>query len=307
MRWVVIGSSGYIGSALCQHLVELDCDVLAISRSATGPAGCAYVQLAEFSAQAFENIFQPGDRVVYAAGMSSAGACRKYPQRAEWLNSDLPSHLLAAADSAAVSSFLYLSSVKARSAPSGVIAGEGCGDPARDVYGLSKWQAEQNLLSLPVDCRLNIVRPAAVYGSRDTRHFPHQAKRAHKMRKLLRRWGSLLPRVPATGFRSVISLPDLLDAICLIEEQECDREIFIAAEPCFYDSAALIAAATGGRVQSSSLLSAMLLWPFRFFRNGAFAARMLELERSELYSACRLRSRLDWRAKNRYQDFLRGC
>lgn len=307
MRWVVIGSSGYIGSALCQHLVELGFDVLSISRRSNGPAGCGHLQLAEFSTPAFENIFQPGDRVVYAAGVASVHACRKYPQRAEWLNSELPCHLLATADSAAVASFLYLSSVKARSAPSGVIACEGCGEPARDVYGQSKWQAEQKLLSLSVNCRLNILRPAAVYGSRHAEQFPHQAKRTHKVRQLLRRWGSLFPWAPATGFRSMISLPDLLDAVCLIEKQQCDREIFIAAEPCFYDSVAMIAAASGGKVRSSRLLTAMMLWPFRFFRNGGFAARLLELERSELYSAGRLRSRLDWRAKNRYQDFLRGC
>ena len=311
MRWVVIGSSGYIGSALCQQLAERGAHVLSISRSEMGPGGCEHLQVSQFSEEGFSALFRPGDQVVYAAGMSSARACRKDPANAAWLNCEFPSRLLALADSAGAASFLYLSSVKARSAPSGVIAGEECGVPATDVYGQSKWQAERTLLAQNVSCRLNILRPAAVYGSFATGqdHVPQsaQGKRAHRAGRFMSRWGSWLPWAPATGFRSFISLPDLLQAICLIGEQDCDREIFIAAEPRFYDAAALIAAASGVNVKSSSVLSALLLLPFRLFRKGELAARVLEVERSELYSADRLRARLHWQAKNRYQNFLRGC
>lgn len=311
MRWVVIGSSGYIGSALCQQLAGRGDYVLSISRSAIGPAGCEHVQISEFSEEGFNSVFRAGDQIVYAAGVSSARVCRKEPSIANWLNCELPNRLLALADSAGAASFLYLSSVKARSAPSGVIAGEECGTPATDVYGQSKWHAERKLLAQKVGCRLNILRPAAVYGSfavsPEKVSQSAQNKRAHTIGRLIRRWGRWLPWAPATGYRSFISLPDLLQAICLIDEQGCDREIFIAAEPRYYDSAALIAAASGVNVRSSSVLSALLLWPFRLLRKGGFAARVLELERSELYSAGRLRARLHWQAKNRYQNFLRGC
>ncbi|WP_295797979.1 NAD-dependent epimerase/dehydratase family protein [uncultured Microbulbifer sp.] len=314
MRWVIVGSSGYIGSALCQFLVERGAPVLSISRSAFAPSGCDHLQLSRFAEEGFEGVFQAGDRVVYTAGLSSAGACRKRPTEAGWLNCELPSRLLQAADSAGIESFLYLSSVKARSAPSGVIAGEDCGNPASDVYGRSKWQAERKMLAQNVRCRFNILRPAAVYGSLaasegDRAVSPAQGtrgKRAHGIRRLLRRWGGLIPWVPATGFRSFISLADLLQVICLIEDSACDRETLIAAEPKFYDSAALITAASGASVRSSSVLSALLLWPFRLFHKRGLAARVLELERSELYSAGRARARLNWRARDRYRDFLRG-
>lgn len=310
MRWVVIGSSGYIGRALCQYLVKAGDPVLSVSRRPSAPEGCEHLHLQQFSKQGFEGVFRPGDRVVYAAGLSSAGECRRRPQEAAWMNSELPAKLLALADAERADSFLYLSSVKARRAPSGTIAGEQCGWPADDVYGFSKWQGEQALLAQNVACRLNILRPAAVYGQLadscgEEEHVPD--KRAHGWMPWLKRWGKLLPLVPETGFRSFISLADLLQAICAIDGSDCDREVFIAAEPQFYDSVAMIAAASGVRVRRSRVLSAMLLWPFRLVRKSGIGARVLEVERSELYSAGRLKSLLKWRAAGRYQDFLRGC
>ncbi|MFV8781699.1 NAD-dependent epimerase/dehydratase family protein [Microbulbifer sp. SA54] len=313
MRWVVIGSSGYIGSALCRYLVGAGDTVVSVSRRASAPTGCEHVQVQNFTVEAIANVFTRGDRVIYAAGLASAGCCRRAPELARWLNAELPSELLVKADAAGVDSFLYLSSVKARSAPSGVIAEEHAGSPAKDPYGASKWRAEALLLAQRVSCRLNIIRPAAVYGSLGARASTSReegaaksGRRAHKVVAWLKACGKWLPWVPATGYRTFVSLPDLVSAISLVGQSDCRGEVFIVAEPGFYDAAALVRAASGVNVRGSALLLRMLLLPFRIIRRTGIGARVLEIEKSELYSAGRLKARLKWQPENRYQNYLRG-
>lgn len=301
-RWVVIGGTGTIGGALCRYLVSAGQRVLSVSRASRGPGGCEHLSLALLPESDFPHLFRAGDRVVYAAGLAGRGDCERNPQLAHWLNSDCPVALLRAADSAGAESFVYLSSVKALRPPAGMLANEESGTPAADVYGRSKWLGERQLLEEPVHCRLNLIRPASVYGGDST------AGRAGRWRSLLRTWGRLAPLLPASGCRSFISLADLLAAIALVAEAtDCDREIFIAAEPRFYDLAAIVSAASGARARACSWLTHLLLAPLRPLRRLPVAHKLLELEQSELYSAARLRSVLPWRAEGRYSEFLRGA
>lgn len=309
MRWVVIGSSGYIGSALCRYLVEDGNAVLSVSRGAAGPQGCSHLQIGEFIAGAFAGVFQPGDIVVYAAGMSSAKGCRKNPALADTLNNQLPCALLSLADRAGVDQFIYLSSVKAVRAPAGEVAGESAGQPATDPYGQSKWRAEQGLLAQQCKMRVNILRPAAVYGqfSGDVGGGkPTPRKRAFVWRNRLRRWCKLVPVVPATGYRSFVALEDLLTAIAILAGSSCNREVFIAAEPRYYNLATISAAASGRSVKSDRFFAGLLLLPFRLLSALGVKTGVLEVARSELYSAGRLKSRLNWRPEGRYSQFLRG-
>ncbi|MCK7597094.1 NAD-dependent epimerase/dehydratase family protein [Microbulbifer sp. CAU 1566] len=326
MRWVIIGSSGYIGSALCRYLVQRGESVLSISRRLAGPEGCQHLQIGQFQGPAFTQAFQAGDRVVYAAGISSIRACRKNPAQAEALNCDLPVALLPIAAAAGAESFLYLSSVKALSPPSGLVAGENDGIPALDSYGQSKWRAEQRLLSAEYPCRVNILRPAAVYGdylpeggavegkvgkgspgedTQDASPAP-SGKRAFLWKRRLTRWGRLLPWLPATGYRSFVALEDLLSAIILIEGGHRDGETFIAAEPGYYNLSLIGSAASGVCIKNSRLLGKILLFPFKLLSLVGIKAGVLEVERSELYSAGRLKSLLNWQPKRRYGQFLRG-
>ncbi|WP_226664793.1 NAD-dependent epimerase/dehydratase family protein [Microbulbifer aggregans] len=314
MRWVVIGSSGYIGSALCRYLIGAGQTVVSVSRRDSAPAGCEHFQVREFTADAIAKVFTTGDKVVYTAGVSSAAVCRKKPALAGWLNGELPSKLLERADAAGVESFLYLSSVKARCAPSGVIAGEEAGFPAQDAYGASKWRAEKLLLAQGVSCRLNIIRPAAVYGglaehdgAPGQEAWANSERRANKVAGLIKNLGKWLPRIPATGYRSFVCLSDLVQAILLVGESGCSREVFIVAEPEFYDAVALVKAVNGVNIRGSAGLLRLILLPFRVIRRTGFGARVLEIEKSELYSASRLKTLLNWQPQSRYQNFLRGC
>lgn len=310
MRWVIIGSSGYIGSALCRYLVDRGLPVLSLSRRAEGPAECEHQQIAEYTEAGFYGLFAPGDKVVYAAGMASIPGCRQQPELADQLNCQLPVALLKSANEAGAESFLYFSSVKAKKVPCGKIAGEEAGEPATDPYGLSKWRAEQLLLAYPGKIRVNVLRPAAVYGEyrgeaqecrksvRDSRAFIWKTR--------LKCLGRFLPFVPATGYRSFVALDDLLTAIALLEERLCDGEIFIAAESAYYDLAAISSAVSGRCIKSNRLLSAFLMLPFDVLSFLGVKTAFLDVKKSELYSAERLRALVDWQPTTRYDEFLRG-
>ena len=299
MRWVVIGSSGYIGSALCRSLVQAGSSVLSISRRPSAPADCEHRQVEIFDVDSFADVFEAGDIVVYAAGLSSSADCRKDLTLAEWLNCDLPVQLLELADSASAEQFLYLSSIKALRAPAGVVATEESGEPASDPYGGGKWRAEQQLLSSTCGIHVNILRPAAVYGGRSV-----SARRAMVWKSRLRAWCKLLPIVPATGYRSVVALDDLIAAIVCVAKSGSSGETFIAAEPGFHNLASIGSAASGRCVKNSQALTRFALLPFKLLSLLGIEPRLLDVARSELYSAQRLKSRLNWRPQRRYNEFL---
>jgi len=299
MRWVVIGSSGYIGSALCRTLVQEGNAVLSVSRRPSAPADCEHRQVEVFDADAFAGLFEAGDIVVYAAGLASSADCRKNPTLAEWLNCDLPVQLLKLADSANAAQFLYLSSIKALRAPAGVVATEESGEPASDPYGGGKWRAEQRLLSSPCRIRVNILRPAAVYGGSTA-----SARRAMVWKSHLRAWCQLLPIVPATGYRSVVALDDLVSAIVCVAKSGSSGETFIAAEPGFYNLASIGAAASGRCVKNSQSLARFALLPFKALSFLGVKTGLLDVARSELYSSARLKTRLNWQPSHRYGRFL---
>jgi nucleoside-diphosphate-sugar epimerase len=312
-RWVVIGGTGYIGGALCRYLLAAGETVLSISRAASGPSGCEHLSIALNPNAELPDFFQPGDRVVYAAGLAGRSDCERNPHLARWLNSDCPVRLLCRADAAGAEAFVYLSSVKALLPPANRLANEECGTPAVDAYGASKWLAERQLLAEKVHCRVNLIRPAAVYGQYHSvveaaaTENSQSAGRAQSLRGLMRTCGRLLPRLPASGHRSFIALPDLLSAIQLVTvTASCDRQVYIAAEPRFYDIAAIASAAGGISTRGSQLMTRLLLAPLRPLRRLRLARQLLELEEGELYSAARLRGALPWRAEGRYSQFLRS-
>lgn len=302
-RWVVLGGTGYIGEALCLRLRADGQRVLSVSRAADGPKDCDHLSLQLSPDSDFSSLFQAGDRVIYAAGLADRAECERRPSLARWLNSDCPLALLRAADAAGAESFTYLSSVKALCPPRGVLANEDSGEPATDSYGLSKWLGEQQLLSGNWQCRLNVIRPASVYGAGGR---VRSNGRARRWRGVLRSMGRLSPLIPASGRRSFVDLEDLVAAICLLAQSEaCNHQVFIAAEPRFYDLANIASAVSGVPVRASSRLTRLLLSPLRPLRSLSPVQKLLELEQSELYSAARLRAAISWRAQGRYNHYLR--
>lgn len=304
-RWVVFGGTGYIGSALCMQLVAQGESVISVSRAKSGPDGCDHRTLDLGEVADFDTFLRPGDHVVYAAGLASRKACERSPELAKRLNGECPLAVLRVAEAAAAGSFTYLSSVKALTPPAGVIACESTGQPATDAYGHSKWCAEQHLLSTRGTCRVNVIRPAVVYG--DARCGVQAGNSAGKVHSLLRLLGRSLTVLPSSGRRTMVHIDDLVAAILAVAGNSlCDRQVYIAAEPHFYDVGSIASALSGRQIRTSRRLTRWLLSPLRPLASLPAARRLLEVERCELYSAARLRAALHWRAHARYSDYLRG-
>jgi nucleoside-diphosphate-sugar epimerase len=105
--------------------------------------------------------------------------------------------LARAAAAAGVRRFVFLSSVNAA--------------PDAGPYGFWKWRAEQDLIDHfdGADMSVCIVRPALVYG----------VGVKGNLRTLMRLVGRGLPRPPASSARSLIGLPDLCEALALVDER----------------------------------------------------------------------------------------
>lgn len=166
-RVVILGGGGFIGRHFLEALRRRDVEVVIVDslqpRFALGPGEKARIGDIR-DPDTFENLFQPGDRVLHlAAAHHDFGLTRAtfFAVNAHG------SHLLAqAAEKAGVSEICFLSSV--------AVYGAGSGDHAetdscapRSNYGESKLAAEQVLTrwaSGSADRRLLILRPSMTFG-----------------------------------------------------------------------------------------------------------------------------------------------
>lgn len=155
-RFVVTGASGFIGARLCAALREHGRVTAVLRREGVhGPWDDVVVaDLArdDIPARAFEG----ADAVLHFAGRAHALAERASDlEMYTRVNVEGTRRVLAAARAAEVPRFVFASSVKAM--------GEGDLDTARTPYGVSKWEAEQLVLSAGMREPV-VLRPSLVYG-----------------------------------------------------------------------------------------------------------------------------------------------
>ena len=211
MKCLVTGASGFIGAQLCRQLQARGDDVVATSRSgASLPDGTATIAL-DLATSDFDSTLLVGvDTVFHLAGIAHT---RAQVAQYERVNFQATVALAAAARSAGVRRFVFLSSVKAMG-PAGSAAMRAETDVARplDAYGLSKWDAECALRESGQNSAMAVVilRPALVYGEQAKGNLALLAKAARRG----------LPRPPAGGARSMISQADLVSLLLLLTDLE---------------------------------------------------------------------------------------
>lgn len=102
-RWLIVGGSGMLGTALCEHLAAAGQSVVATTyRHGLSVPGIERVDLdlaAEFDAQELVSRTRP-DVIVYAAGLTNVDACEDDEPLAYRLHADAARRLAAAADAA---------------------------------------------------------------------------------------------------------------------------------------------------------------------------------------------------------------
>jgi nucleoside-diphosphate-sugar epimerase len=165
-RVLVTGATGFVGSHVAQAFVEAGYEVRVGARASSNLRWISGLDTErvpldvrgepEDISRAVENV----DIVVHAAGITRA----RRPEDYYPVNAGGTSKVAAAALGAGVRRFVLISSLAARGP-------DGSDHPESD-YGRSKLEAETHLRSLSGRMEAVVLRPAAVYGPRDTDLLP---------------------------------------------------------------------------------------------------------------------------------------
>jgi nucleoside-diphosphate-sugar epimerase len=168
-RVLVTGATGFVGSHVAQALVEAGYEVRCGARATSDLRWISGLDTErvpldvrgkpEDISRAVENV----DVVVHAAGITRA----RRPEDYYSVNAEGTRRIATAALRAGVRRFVLISSLAARGPD-----GPATGDHPESDYGRSKLEAETHLLAVGGRMEAVLLRPAAVYGPRDTDLLP---------------------------------------------------------------------------------------------------------------------------------------
>jgi len=224
-KYLVTGSTGFIGSRLLGLLSTIKCDVRLLARSKVNNYETVVCNLEQdrISKHALESV----DTVFHLAGFAHD---MQDPSKVEDLyrviNVDGTVELARLAVESGVTRFVFISSVKAGGGlASGKCINESDQNEPEGVYGKSKREAELKLLKIgkESDMHVSIIRPSLVYG-------PEVKGNLQLMLTGIKKgW---FPPLPEMGNRrSMIHVDDLVRAILLVSEDErANGEVFIATD-----------------------------------------------------------------------------
>ncbi len=215
MKILVTGFSGFVGSALCETLVEAGYYVKASARmqpSFLAHPNIEFCQSQEIDQTNWLPIMRDVDVVIHLAAhvhqMKSASSSEAEYHRVNVLGTD---KILKAALASGVKRFVFLSSIKVNGEESSFSGFTESDAPApQDAYARSKWQAEQLISEQTKGSNLEfvVVRTPLVYGKGVKANFAHLFK-----------WVSLglpLPLGLVCNQRSFIYIDNLVSALLLV-------------------------------------------------------------------------------------------
>jgi UDP-glucose 4-epimerase len=230
MKVLVTGASGFVGSALCGHLVERGLTTMGVVRHfpANPVPGVDYQIVSGLNkSKLWKEILVGMDVVVHCAARAHVMTDSEVDPLAVFreVNVEGTRCLAEQAASYGIKRFIYISSIK--------VNGEGTGEqplkaddiPApEDAYGISKWEAEQVLQKIACNSKLEIViiRPPLVYGPEVRANFL-------KLMRLVKS-GLPLPLGAIRNSRSFVALDNLVDLIltCLQHPAAIDQTFLVS-------------------------------------------------------------------------------
>jgi nucleoside-diphosphate-sugar epimerase len=234
MKVLVTGANGFVGRAVCEHLVSQKISVVAITRKvqllSNSEHTSQYIQrrAADFSDDLPTNMHLEGqDAVVHCAARVHQVREEASDPLAAYraVNKQATLALAQAAADAGVKRFAFLSSVK--------VNGEFTqhGKPftshqaaPQDPYGISKWEAELGLREIAAKTGMEVViiRPPLVYGPGVKANFLTMMRWLHR--------GIPLPLGAIENQRSLVALPNLVDfiSLCLKHPKAANQTFMIS-------------------------------------------------------------------------------
>lgn len=290
MKIAVSGATGFVGQALCSHLLAHDHAVVPVVRHASGLAGEVIVGNID-GATDWQPALSGCDAVVHlAARVHVMDDTTQNPlalYRAT--NTYATLNLARQAAQAGVKRFVFISTIK--------VNGEGRDTPYRetdvpapeDAYAISKWEAEQGLRQIAADTGLEVVilRPPLVYGPRVKANF-------QRLIHIVNR-GWPLPLGAIRNRRSLLYLGNFVDAIRLcVEHPAAAGQTYLLDDGQVVSTPELIRAVARAMGRPSRLL----VVPVSLLR---FAGKLLgkraavdRLTGSLYVDSSAIRSRLGW-------------
>jgi UDP-glucose 4-epimerase len=231
MRYLLTGSTGFIGSRLLGLLKTIECDVRLLARSKVNNFETVVCNLEQdrVSKHTLESV----DTVFHLAGFAhDMQNPSKVKDLYRVINVNATVELARLAVEMGVKSFVFISSVKAGgSLASGKCIDESYQNKPEGYYGKSKREAELMLLKIGNESgmHVSIIRPSLVYG-------PDVKGNLQLMLTGIKKgWFPPLPEIG--NRRSMIHVDDLVQAILLVsEDNRANGEIFIATDGISYSS-----------------------------------------------------------------------
>ena len=296
-RILVTGANGFVGRALVEALVQAGGEVTAALRDGRNPAAWpAAVRIVKVGDITGETDWHPAldgvERIVHLAGIahqpiSDDGATTA---RYQAVNVAGTAGLASAAAQAGVARFVLLSSVKVNGETTTVRAFTEQDAPApRDIYGRSKWQAEQALAQIAGATGLSytVLRSPLVYGPGVGGNF------ASLIRLCDSPWP--LPLGAIDNRRSLIARGNLVSAIlAALSHPAAANQTFLLRDGEDLSTAELVRVIRQALGRPSRLLPvppALLGGALRLIGRGGMADRLLG---SLAVDDTKIRGRLNW-------------
>lgn len=228
MTVAITGATGFVGSALSTKLTALGAKVIPAVRNATGlPDEIVTGDLGvSLNCQSALSVC---DAVVHLAARvhvmhdDIADPLKEYRK----VNVDGTLRLAREAAAAGVQRFVFISSIKVNgesTLPRSPFTANQTPAPS-DLYGVSKWEAEQRLLALATEKGMEVViiRPVLVYGPDVKANFLNMMKWLYK--------GIPLPFGAIHNKRSMVALDNLVDLIVTcIDHPKAANQTFLVSD-----------------------------------------------------------------------------
>ena len=296
-KYLVTGSTGFVGSRLLGLLKTIESDVRLLARSKVDNYETVVCNLRQdrIPKHALESI----DTVFHLAGFAHD---MQHPSKVKNLyhtvNVEATVELAKLAAESGVKRFVFVSSVKAGGLPlSEHCASEGDQNDPEGVYGKTKREAELKLLKIgkESDMRVSIIRPSLVYG-------PNAKGNLQLMLSGVKKgW---FPPLPETGNkRSMIHVDDLVLAILLVaNDDRANGEIFIATDGVPHSSREIYNAMCGVAGKSIPKWSVpKFLFDMASLINPRIKYKLNKLLGDECYSSTKLEA-LGFKAQKTLKD-----
>lgn len=302
---LITGANGFVGSFLCQHLVDLGYSITGLTRQL--PQQSYEQRGPELSGQSdWTPWLKDKQVIVHCAARVHVMRDRVLDpyQAFREINVEGTLALAKQAVEAGVQRFIFISSIKVNGEVTqpGHPFTEAVLTPPTDPYGLSKYEAEVELLALAETSNMEVViiRPPLVYGDGVKGNFA-------SMISLLAK-GYPLPFGAIHNKRSLLSLDNLIDFITVcISHPAAANQVFLVSDGADLSTTELfskLASAMGKSIYLLPIPEVMIRLGLFMIGKKAISQRLLSSLQVDITKANRL---LNWVPINSIEYGLKQC